>query len=165
MAQTTKNGSTARTKRSTASRNGSRAGSNGTARSTSTRKPSSKASSKRAAPKSNAQAKTQSRTQSRTQSTGEKISAVASQAKTPLIAGGTALIGVATGVLAKDRLSAKRSKNPISRLKGISMPKPALDLQKVDLDKVKSAAERVSAYGQRASDVVSAYEKTRKKNK
>lgn len=47
------------------------------------------------------------------------------------------------------------------------MPKPArnLDLSKLDLDTVKSAAERVSAYGQQASDIATAVEKTRKKNK
>ena len=46
------------------------------------------------------------------------------------------------------------------------MPKaaPKLDFDKLDFDQVKSAAERVSAYGQQASDIVAAIEKTRKKN-
>ena len=48
----------------------------------------------------------------------------------------------------------------------MSIPNPVanLDLSKVDLDSVKSAAERVSAYGQQASDIAAAVEKTRKKN-
>jgi hypothetical protein len=67
----------------------------------------------------------------------------------------------------KDRLAANRSNNPLKRLRGVSIPRPArnLDLSKIDLDTVKSAAERVSTYGQQASDIASAVEKTRKKNK
>jgi len=47
------------------------------------------------------------------------------------------------------------------------MPKPTakLDLGKLDLDTVKSTADRVTAYGQQASDIAAAVEKTRKKNK
>jgi hypothetical protein len=100
----------------------------------------------------------------RTKAAGHAVADAASKAKTPLIAGGTALVGAAAGAVVKDRLAANRSKNPLKRL---SIPKPArnLDLSKVDLDTVKSAAERVSAYGQQASDIASAVEKTRKKNK
>jgi hypothetical protein len=67
----------------------------------------------------------------------------------------------------KDRVAANRSNNPLKRLRGVSMPKPVrkLDLSKLDLDTVQSAAERVSVYGQRASDIAAAAEKTRKKNK
>jgi hypothetical protein len=42
-------------------------------------------------------------------------------------------------------------------MRGASMPK-------LDLDTVKLAADRVSAYGQQASDMAAAVEKTRKKN-
>ena len=103
---------------------------------------------------------------------GHAVAEVASKARTPLIAGGTAIAGAAAGVLIKDRLAANRlaanqSKNPLTRLRGVSIPNPVanLDLSKVDLDSVKSAAERVSAYGQQASDIAAAVEKTRKKNK
>jgi hypothetical protein len=46
------------------------------------------------------------------------------------------------------------------------MPKSVrnADLTKIDLGTVKKAAERVSAYGQQASDIAAAVEKTRKKN-
>jgi hypothetical protein len=66
----------------------------------------------------------------------------------------------------KDRLDSKGSRNPLRRLGGPSMPKSVrkADLSKLDLDTVKKAAERVSAYGQQASDIVAAVEKTRKKN-
>lgn len=103
----------------------------------------------------------------KTKAAGHTVAEAASKAKTPLIAGGTAIVGAAAGVLIKDRLGVKRSKNPLKRLGGVSMPKPTggLDLGKVDLKTVKSTAERVSAYGQQASDLAAAVEKTRKKNK
>jgi hypothetical protein len=61
----------------------------------------------------------------------------------------------------------RSSKNPLRRLRGTSIPKSVrnADLSKIDLDTVKKAAERVSAYGQQASDIAVAVEKTRKKNK
>ena len=95
------------------------------------------------------------------------MSEAASKAKTPLIVGGTALVGAAAGAVIKDRFGTKRSKNPLNRLRGVSLPRPTtkLNLSEVDLDKVKSTAERVSAYGQQASDIATAVQKTRKKNK
>jgi hypothetical protein len=93
---------------------------------------------------------------------GRAVADVASKAKVPLIAGGTAIVGAAAGVVLKDRLGASKSKNPLNRLGGMSMPK---SVAKLDLDTVKSAADRVSAYGQQASDIAGAIEKTRKKNK
>ena len=92
---------------------------------------------------------------------GRAVADVASKAKVPLIAGGTAIVGAAAGVVLKDRLASK-SKNPLNRLGAMSMPK---SVTKLDLDTVKSAADRVSAYGQQASDIAGAIEKTRKKNK
>lgn len=102
----------------------------------------------------------------KTKSVGGTISEAASKAKTPLIAGGTALVGAAAGAVVKDRLEKSRSKGPLQQLRGISLPKPSgkLNLAKLDLEKVKSVADRVSAYGQQASDIASAAEKTRKKN-
>ncbi len=93
---------------------------------------------------------------------GRAVADAASKAKLPLIAGGTAIVGAATGVVLKDRLGASKSKNPLNRLGGMSMPK---SVAKLDLDTVKSAADRVSAYGQQASDIASAIEKTRKESK
>jgi hypothetical protein len=95
------------------------------------------------------------------------ISEAVSKAKTPLIVGGTALVGAAAGAVIKDRFDTKRSKNPLNRLRGVSLPRPTtkLNLSELDLDKVKSTAERVSAYGQQASDIATAVQKTRKKNK
>jgi hypothetical protein len=103
----------------------------------------------------------------RTKAAGSAISTAASKAKTPLIAGATALVGVAAGAAVKGRLEKSRSKGPLGQLRGISLPKPGgkLNLANLDLEKVKSAADRVSAYGQQASDIASAAEKTRKKNK
>jgi hypothetical protein len=97
-----------------------------------------------------------------TKAGGRAVADAASKAKLPLIAGGTAIVGAATGVVLKDRLGASKSKNPLNRLGGMSMPR---SVAKVDLDTVKSAADRVSAYGQQASDIAGAIEKTRKRNK
>ena len=94
---------------------------------------------------------------------GQTVAAAGSKVKAPLIAAGTAIAGVAAGVVIKDRLGATRSKNPLKRMGSVSMPKP--DLGNLDLDKIKSAAERVSAYGQQAADIAKAVEKTQKKNK
>jgi hypothetical protein len=91
-----------------------------------------------------------------TKSAGATIAHAAGKAKTPLIAGGTALLGVAAGAAINSRLSGK-SRNPITRMRGASMPK-------LDLETVKQAADRVSAYGQQASDIAAAVEKTRNKN-
>jgi len=96
----------------------------------------------------------------RTKAAGHAVADAASKARIPLIAGGTAVAGAAAGVILKDRFD--RSRGPLKRLKSVSLPKAARQL---DLDTVKSAAERVSAYGQQASDVAGALEKTRKKNK
>ena len=91
-----------------------------------------------------------------TKSAGATIADAAGKAKTPLIAGGTALLGVAAGAAINGRLSGK-SRNPIKRMRGASMPK-------LGLDTVKLAADRVSAYSRQASDIAAAVEKTRKRN-
>lgn len=101
----------------------------------------------------------------KTKGAAHVISDAASKAKIPLIAGGTALVGAAAGAVIKDRFGTKRSKSPLKRLRGVSLPTTKLNLSELDLDRVKSAAERVSAYGQQASDIATAMEKTRKKNK
>jgi hypothetical protein len=99
----------------------------------------------------------------RTKSAGHAVADAASKAKTPLIAGGTAIAGAAVGAVVRDRLNGS-SKGPIRRLRGASLPKPARNLRKVDLDTVKTFADRMSAYGRQASDIAEAVERTRKKN-
>jgi hypothetical protein len=142
-----------RSKRST-SRNGSRASSNSASKS---RKTSASGSRSRSSTQNKSTVESIKDTAvEQTKSAGSTIADVAGKAKTPLIAGGTAVLGVAAGAAINSRLSGK-SKNPIKRMRGASMPK-------LDLDTVKQAADRVSAYGQQASDIAAAVEKTRKKN-
>jgi hypothetical protein len=169
MAQATKT-----TSRRSKSRNGSRSSSRSSSKRRSTNGSRAKSTS---AARTRSQSRPKARSRSgagsikdtaidRTKAAGHAVANAASKAKTPLIAGGTALVGAAAGAVVKDRLAANRSNNPLKRLRGVSMPKPAtkLDLSKLDLDTVKSAADRVSAYGQQASDIAAAVEKTRKKN-
>lgn len=176
MAQSTKT----RKSTSTGKRSGpSRSSSNGRAKSTGTRAKSSgsrakssngraKSSSGRA--KSSSASRTRSTAQSRNGSasfaetamdkaktTGHTVADAASKAKTPLIAGGTALAGVAAGALIKSRAGANE-KSPLKKLGGM---RPAAN---IDLDTIKTVADRVTAYGQQASDIADAVEKTRKKN-
>ena len=64
----------------------------------------------------------------------------------------------------KSRLEAgNRKKSPLQRLGG-SKQMAKLDLGKLDLDTVKTLATQMKAYGQQASDIADAVEKTRKKN-
>jgi hypothetical protein len=183
MAQATKSRS-----KSSTGRKGSRANSSGSNKNTGSKRSSSgakRSSSNASRAKGKSAAASRPRSQSRstaqnrngaeamkdtaitkTKGAGHAVAQAASKVKTPVIAGGTALVGAAAAAVIKDRLAANRSKSPLKRLGSTSMPKPAaqLDLRKLDLDTVKSAAERVSAYGQQASDIAAAVEKTRKKN-
>lgn len=102
---------------------------------------------------------------------GRAVADAASKAKTPLIAGGTALAGAAVGVVIKSRLGAGNGKKgPLKRLgaskpmANLAKPMAKLDLGKLDLDAVKSLATQMKAYSQQASDIADAVEKTRKKN-
>jgi hypothetical protein len=95
---------------------------------------------------------------------GRAVIDAAVKAKTPLIAGATALVGAAGGAMIKSRLGAGNSKkSPLKRLGG-SKQMAKLDLGKVDLDTVKTLATQMKNYGQQASDIADAVEKTRKKN-
>ena len=169
-------GSSSSSKSGSGKRSSSRPSSNGSA--SRTRKPASTSGKKtsstsaRSKPRSNVQSRNGSGSipdtaVEKTKGAAQVISEAASKAKTPLIAGGMALAGAAAGVVVKDRFSTKRSKNPLKRLRGVALPTPTkkLNLSELDLDKVKSTAERVSAYAQQASDLATAAEKTRKKNK
>ena len=150
-------------KRST-SRNGSRATSSSAGKGSASKRPTrSSSTNSRSKKRSTSSSQNKSNVEAikdtavdQTKSAGATIADAAGKAKTPLIAGGTALLGVAAGAVINGRLSGK-SRNPIKRMRGASMPK-------LDLDMVKLAADRVSAYGQQASDIAAAAEKTRKKN-
>ncbi|HEX6586374.1 MAG TPA: hypothetical protein VF052_06450 [Solirubrobacterales bacterium] len=95
---------------------------------------------------------------------GEKVSNVASKAKAPLIAVGAAVAGVAGGVALKSR---NQQRKPLSKLHAPSLPKSVkkIDLSKIDLDAITSAANRVRSIGEQVGDVADAAEKTRKKHK
>ena len=153
-AKSTSSRSGSTTKRSNARRNGS----------TGTRSKSTSAS--RRSGTSSRSGSTKNTAMARTKAAGRAVADAASKAKTPLIAGGTAIAGAAAGAVVKDRLDSSGSKGPLKRLRGVSLPKPPKNLgSKVDLDTVKSVADRMSAYGRQASDIAEAVEKTRKKNK
>ena len=162
MAQQTKNSSKKKSPGSPKT-SGSRGGSRpqGSGRSAALKRPSSK---RKNANGNGSRAKRASTGRGRSRSS---VAQAASRAKAPLVAGGTALIGVAAGAALRGRLDNRSSKNPLRRLRGASIPKSVrnADFSKIDLDTVKKAAERVSAYGQQASDIAVAVEKTRKKNK
>ena len=93
---------------------------------------------------------------------GRAVAGAAARAKTPLIAGATALVGAAGGAVIKSRLGAGNSKkSPLKRLGG---SKQMAKLGKLDLDTVKTLANQMQAYSRQASDIADAVEKTRKKN-
>jgi hypothetical protein len=179
MAQSTK------TKRSN-SRSSTRQKATGSSRSTSAKRSNSTSSSRRSSNGSRAKGASASRSRSRAQSrsaqnrngagsiadttldkaktSGRAVADAAAKAKTPLIAGATALVGAAGGAVIKSRLAAGNSKkSPLKRLGG-SKQMAKLDLGKLDLDTVKTIATQMKNYGQQASDIAEAVEKTRKKN-
>ena len=179
MAQTTRSSSrssssgSSRTKRST-SRNGS-SGSSRSARSSSKRTSSNGGSStssrsRRSTTSASPRTSPGNRSARQTPSngpiakTGGKVVELASKAKAPLLAGGAALAGVAGGVALKSR---NQNRRPLKRLSSVSLPKSLknVDLGKVDLDSLTSAARQVQSIGEQVGDVVDAAEKTRKKHK
>ena len=179
MAQSTKT-------KSSNSRSNTRQNATGSSRSTSAKRSNSTSSSRRSSNGSRANGASASRSRSRAQSrsaqnrngagsiadtaidkaktSGRAVADAAAKAKTPLIAGATALVGAAGGAVIKSRLEAGNSKkSPLKRLGG-SKQMAKLDLGKLDLDTVKTLATQMKAYGQQASDIADAVEKTRKKN-
>ncbi len=179
MAQTTKTKSS-KSSNGSSSRSGTRRKASGSSRSTSAKRSSSSRSSNGSRAKGASASRSKPRAQSRsTQSSngagsfadtaidkaktsGHAVADAASKAKTPLIAGGTALAGAAVGAVVKSRLGGGK-KGPLKRL-GASNPMAKLDVGKFDLDAVKSFASQVKSYSQQASDIADAVEKTRKKN-
>jgi hypothetical protein len=181
MAQSTKT-------KSSNSRSDTRQKARGSSRSTSAKRSNSTGSSRRSPNGSRAKGASGSRSRSRAQSrsaqkrnvngaasiadtaidkaktSGRAVADAAAKAKTPLIAGATALVGAAGGAVIKSRLGAGNSKkSPLKRLGG-SKQMAKLDLGKLDLDTVKTLATQMKVYGQQASDIADAVEKTRKKN-
>jgi hypothetical protein len=144
--------------------NSSRSSSNGSrAKRASASRSRSRAQSRRAQNRNGADSITD-RAIDKAKTSGRAVADAASKAKIPLIAGGTALVGAAGGAVIKSRLGAGKSKkSPLKRLGG-SKPMAKLDLGKLDLDTVKTLATQMKAYGQQASDIADAVEKTRKKN-
>lgn len=155
--RTSKNGSSPRSKQSS---NGSAPKAKRTTKSTANSKP------KRSSAQSrNGSGSIADQAVGAAKSAGHTVAEAASKAKTPLIAGGTAIAGAAAGLAIKSRVDAKRSKNPFKRIGAKAMPTPKMPgLGKLDLKSVKSTAEKVSAYGQQAADIAAAAEKTSKKN-
>ena len=173
MAQSTKT-------KSSNSRSGTRRRATGSSRSTSAKRSNSTSSSRRSSGGNRANGASASRSRSRARSrsaqnrngagsiaetavdkaktSGRAVADAAAKAKTPLIAGATALVGVAGGAVIKSRLGAGNSKkSPLDQM-------AKLDLGKLNLDTVRTLATQMKLYGQQASDIADAVEKTRKKN-
>jgi hypothetical protein len=93
---------------------------------------------------------------------GGNVVEFASKARTPLVAGGAALAGIAGGLA----ISRARSKNRFDRLGNPSLPKSIkrIDLSKLDLDAVTSAGKRVRSIGEQVGAVAEAAEKANKKH-
>jgi hypothetical protein len=140
--QTTKSSRTNRSRNSTRGRNGSSQ--------TSTTKVAELA----------AKAKPQAEKVKRTgKMTGERVTEFASKAKTPLVAGGAALAGIAGGLALKSRTESKR---PTKRFRAVQLPK---SLKNVDLDQLIEAGRRVRSIGEQVGDVADTADKTHKKHK
>jgi hypothetical protein len=86
------------------------------------------------------------------------VAEIASKAKTPLVAAGAVLAGIAGGLALRGQNH--KSRNPFKK-----MSAPSIDLSKIDLDSITSAAQRVGKIGQQVGDVAEAAEKARKKHK
>jgi hypothetical protein len=105
-----------------------------------------------------------------TKAAGKAVGAAVAKAKKPLAVGGAAAIGVAGGLVLRDRVSQSRSQMLTKRIKRVSLPKPPknvdLDaLKKIDFDKVSKAAERVGNYGRQVDEVASAVQRASEKAK
>jgi hypothetical protein len=172
MAQGTKSSG----KRSSSSRSSSRNGSSTKASSRSSRRGSSNGSQanrkRSSSPKARSRTKSTGRTaasRGAARNAGGAVTQVVSKAKTPLLAGGAALAGIAGGLAMRSRNN--KTRNPLKKMSAPSMPKgmtksiKKMDLSKVDVDSLTSAAQRIGKIGQQVGDVAEAAEKTRKKNK
>ena len=93
-----------------------------------------------------------------------KVGDFASKAKTPLLAGGAALAGLAGGIALQNQN--RKSKNPLKKVHAPSMPKQLkkVDLSKIDLDTFTSAGHRIRSLGEQVGAVADAAEKANKKH-
>jgi hypothetical protein len=178
MAQTTRSSrSRSSPRRSSSSRSTSRNGSSSRSKSTSSRARSTSGRNSRSGTKSRSSSARSSSSRARSTSkarasssngaigkAGGKVAELASKAKTPLMAGGAALAGIAGGVALKSRNDSRR---PLKSLRSVSLPKSVknIDLGKLDLNTITSAARRVQSIGEQVGDVADAADKTRKKHK
>jgi hypothetical protein len=87
------------------------------------------------------------------------VSNLASKAKTPLLAGGAALAGVAGGIALKSRTASKRRP---SRFASVQLPKA---LKNIDVEQMIDAGRQVRAIGEQVGDVADTAARTRKKHK
>jgi hypothetical protein len=99
---------------------------------------------------------------------GGRVAQVASKAKTPLVAGGAALAGIAGALAMRGR---NKTRNPLKKMSAPSVPKgmskslDKVDLSKVDIDSLTSAGRRVGKIGQQVGAVAEAADWARKKSK
>jgi hypothetical protein len=91
--------------------------------------------------------------------TGRRVSSLASKAKTPLLAGGAALAGLAGGVALKSRTESKR---PTKRFRSVQLPR---SFKNIDFEQLIEAGRRVRSIGEQVGDVADTADKTRKKHK
>jgi len=91
--------------------------------------------------------------------TSGKVVELASKAKTPLLAGGAAIAGVAGGVALKSRNDSRR---PLKALKSVSIPK---SLKNIDLDQMIEAGRQARKLGEQVGDVADTAAKARRKLK
>jgi hypothetical protein len=87
------------------------------------------------------------------------VANAASKAKTPLVAGGAALAGLAGGVALKSRTASKRT---TKRFRTVQLPK---SLKNIDLDQVIEAGRRIRSIGEQVGEVADTADKTHKKHK
>jgi hypothetical protein len=87
------------------------------------------------------------------------VAQLASKAKTPLLAGGAAIAGIAGGVALKSR---NDSRGPLKALRSVSMPK---SLKNIDLEQMIEVGRQVRTIGEQVGDVADTAAKTRKKHK
>jgi hypothetical protein len=90
---------------------------------------------------------------------GGRVTKLASKAKTPLLAGGAALAGLAGGVALKSRTESKR---PTKRFRSVQLPE---SLKHIDLEQVIDAGRAIRSIGEQVGEVADTAEKTRKKHK
>lgn len=96
---------------------------------------------------------------------GDRLTELASKAKVPLVIGGAAVAGAVGGAVRHRTRNRPSGAAATLRKVSSSVSPGKLDPRRLDVDRVKSAGERLSALGQQTVDIANAVEKTRKKHK